>query len=170
MKEHREKAETKRNVQQRAECYKLANNFLSGIYAQAGVKLVTSNSFPDSLSNFIRTDYLNEMIGKASTKYNELCKGETALMGVFEEDVMNPVKGMATNAKKEHERKKKKLEARCIDQSASTRKVHILYKHEYLQFSNFSKYLGKHFDGSVEEYLRVRDEQVQEVAGIGVDI
>ena len=59
---------------------------------------------------------------------------------------------------------KKKRDARMINKSATTRKVHILYKHDYLQFSNFSKYLSKHFDGTFVEYIKNRDEQVQEVA------
>jgi hypothetical protein len=56
---------------------------------------------------------------------------------------------------------KKKRDARMINKSSTTRKVHILYKHDYLQFSNFSKYLSKHFDGSFDEYIKNREEQVQ---------
>ena len=52
-----------------------------------------------------------------------------------------------------------------MNQSSKTRKVHILYKHDYLQFSNFSKYMTKHFDNTIEDYVKVREEQIQEISG-----
>lgn len=50
------------------------------------------------------------------------------------------------------------------NKSNNSRRVHILYRHDYPQFSNFSKYLSRHFDGTLEEYVKGREEQVQEVA------
>ena len=84
-----------------------------------------------------------------------------ALRGVFEKEIIEPVQKASVKAKQGHEIMKKKRDARMINKSTTTRKVHILYKHGYLQFSNFSKYLAKYFDGTFDEYIKNRDEQVQ---------
>ena len=103
MKEHREKAEMKKNIQRRTECYKLANNFLSGIYAESANKLIQSNVYPDSLSNYLQTDYLNDLFGKASQNFDRICKSDFALRGVFEKDIIEPVQKASTKAKEAHE-------------------------------------------------------------------
>jgi hypothetical protein len=170
LKEHREKAEMKRNIQRRTQYYQKAHDFLSGIYLETANRLIVANVYPDSLTNFLKTEYLDGIISKAAVNYNQLCESQYALKGVFEKDVVDPVKNLATKAKQEHEQAKQKKDARLINQSTTTRKVRILYKHDYLQFSNFSKYLAKHFDNTIEEHARVREEQIQEVYGILYDI
>jgi coproporphyrinogen III oxidase-like Fe-S oxidoreductase len=86
------------------------------------------------------------------------------LKGIFEKDVIS-LKNVASGPKEAREKLKKKKEARLINSSATVRKVHILYRHHYLQFSNFSKYISKHFDNTLDEYIRSREEQIQEVSG-----
>lgn len=70
LKQHREKIEAKKNIQKRTQCYQLANNFLSGLYLEAANRPVTSNVYPDSLSNFLKTEYLDQIFTKAATNYN----------------------------------------------------------------------------------------------------
>ena len=43
----------------------------------------------------------------------------------------------------------------------SKKRIHILYKHDHSQFSNFSKYLHRYFDGSLQDYIKIREEQLQ---------
>lgn len=43
------------------------------------------------------------------------------------------------------------------NKSTTSRRVHILYRHNYPQFSNFSKYLSRYFDGTLEEYVKGRE-------------
>jgi hypothetical protein len=47
------------------------------------------------------------------------------------------------------EQVKKRVEARNINKTHIKRKIHPLYRHEHPQFSNFSKYLSRHFDGTL---------------------
>ena len=102
LKEHREKIEAKKNIQRRTQGYQLASNFLSGIYLDAAKRLVKSNVYPDSLSNFLKTEYLDQIFSKAATDYNKLCQSELLLSGVFENDVIDPVKKQTTAAKESH--------------------------------------------------------------------
>ena len=53
-----------------------------------------------------------------------------------------------------------KLEARFTNKSDTSRRVRVLYRHDYMHFSNFAKYLPKHFDGSLEEYVRQTETQI----------
>ena len=52
---HRARAQTVSNIQHRAQCYQIANNFLQNIYYQSVNKLVTANAYPDPLANFLST-------------------------------------------------------------------------------------------------------------------
>lgn len=87
------------------------------------------------------------------------------MKGIFEKDVVS-LKNIASGPKEVREKLKKKKEARAINNSATVRKVHILYRHNYLQFSNFARHISKHFDNSLDEYIKSREEQIQEVSGI----
>ena len=49
----------KKNIQRRTQCYQLANNFLSGIYLQTTNRLIEVNTYPNSLSNYLHTEYLD---------------------------------------------------------------------------------------------------------------
>jgi hypothetical protein len=70
--EQRERAQTRRRIQQRTQFYQIANDFLQGIYLNTTNKLLTANAYPDSLTNHLATDYLNEVIGKAAVVYQKL--------------------------------------------------------------------------------------------------
>ena len=52
------------------------------------------------------------------------------------------------------------MEARLTNKSDTSRRVRVLYRHDYMHFSNFAKYLPKHFDGSLEEYVRQTETQI----------
>lgn len=53
------------------------------------------------------------------------------------------------------------MEARMTNKTGRRRRVRVAYRHDYMHFSNFAKYLPKHFDGSLDEYARQREEQIQ---------
>jgi hypothetical protein len=83
------------------------------------------------------------------------------LQGVFEKDVVGALTEAVKAPKAAREVTKKRVEARLTNKSATHRRVHVLYRHDHPQFSNFSKYLGRYFDGSLEEYIKGREEQIQ---------
>lgn len=112
------------------------------------------------------SDYLSEIIGKANVFHQKLVQEEVAVRGVFEKDVIGSITEVVKGPKAAREITKKRVEDRLTNKIGSKRRVHILYKHETPQFSNFSKYLSKYFDGSLEEYVKSREEQLQEVSGI----
>ena len=89
----------KKDIQRRTECYQLANNFLSGIYAESANKLIASNVYQDSLSNYLKTDYLNDLFGKASNDFDRICRSDMALRGVFEKDIVEPLQRASVKAK-----------------------------------------------------------------------
>lgn len=91
---------------------------------------------------------------------------EVSVRGVFEKDVIGSITEVVKGPKAAREITKKRVEDRLTNKVGNKRRVHILYKHETPQFSNFSKYLSKYFDGSLEEYVKNREEQLQEVSGI----
>ena len=80
---HRNRAQVVRNIQARTQCYQIANNFLSGIYQESMNKLVTANAYADTLKNYLYSEYIDEIIGKAATYHKKIAEGETALRGVF---------------------------------------------------------------------------------------
>lgn len=161
---HRARAQTIRSVQHRTQCYQIANTFLQNIYYESVSKLVTANAYPDPLANFLATDYLAEIIAKAAAHQQRLQAEQTALQGVFEKDVVGGLTEAVRGPKAAREVTRRRVEARLTNKSASERRVHVLYRHDAPQFSNFSKYLGRYFDGSLEEYVKSREEQIQEVA------
>lgn len=73
----------KKNIQRRAQGYQIAHNFLSGIYLETTNKLIKSNTYPDSLSNYLQTEYLDDLFCKATNNYDRICKSELALRDVF---------------------------------------------------------------------------------------
>lgn len=139
----------------------MASSFLSGVYFECANKLITANAYPDSLSNFLNTEYLDSLINKASVNYSKLLENQTSLKGIFQKDVVNSLKNVASAPKEAREKLKRKKEARLINSSATVRKIHVLYRHNTQQFSNFSKHISKHFDNTLEEYIKVREEQIQ---------
>ena len=85
----------KKNIQRRTQCYQLANNFLSGIYLQTTNRLIEVNTYPNSLSNYLHTEYLDELFSKAAVNYDRICKSDYAIRGIFEKDIIEPVKQVA---------------------------------------------------------------------------
>jgi hypothetical protein len=146
---HRARAQTVRNIQHRTQCYQIANNFLQNIYYQSVDKLVTANAYPDPLANFLATHYLADIVAKAATHHQRIQQEKSALLGVFEQEVVGGLTEAVKAPKAAREVAKKRVEARLTNKSTSQRRVHILYRHDAPQFCNFSKYLARHFDGSL---------------------
>jgi len=82
---------------------------LSNIYYESTSKLITANAYPDSLTNFLKTDYLDEIIGKAATSYQKIVYGEGAIKGIFEKDVVVTLQNAAHGVKEAREKLKRKL-------------------------------------------------------------
>lgn len=82
---------------------------MSNIYYESTSKLITVNAYPDSLNNFLKTDYLDEIIGKAATSYQKIVYGESAIKGIFEKDVVVTLQNAAHGVKEAREKLKKKL-------------------------------------------------------------
>ena len=98
----------KKNIQKRTQCYQLANNFLSGIYLETANRLITAQTYSDSLSNYLHTEYIDEVFSKAAVNYDRLCRTDYAIRGIFAKDVVEPVKVVAVKAKQAHEKAKMK--------------------------------------------------------------
>lgn len=160
---HRARAQTVRAVQHRTQCYQIANSFLQDIYQHAVGGLVTANAYPDPLGNFLNAQFLPELFTKAATHLQRIQAEQASVQGVFEKDVVVGITQAAQAPKAAREVAKKRVEARLTNTGGPRRRVHVLYRHEAPQFSNFSKYLSRHFDGSLEEYIKNREEQLQEV-------
>jgi hypothetical protein len=54
-------------------------------------KLITANAYADSLTNFLSSDYLSEIIGKANVFHQKIVQNEGAIKGVFERDVIGSI-------------------------------------------------------------------------------
>jgi hypothetical protein len=154
---HRLRAQTVRNIQHRTQCYQIANSFLQNIYYDSVNKLVNTNAYPDPLSNFLQGEYLAEVISKAAHHFQRITQEETAVQGVFEKDVIGGLTEAVKGPKAAREITKQRVEARLTNKVGTKRRIHVLYKHDSPQFSNFSKYLSKYFDGSLEEYVKNRE-------------
>lgn len=109
LEEQRARAQARTHIHQRTQCYQLANQFLSGIYQEATVKLVTANAYPDSLANHLATDYLDQIISKAAVHYRRIQEEEVSLKGVFEQDVVSGIKKAVEKPRAEREIAKKRL-------------------------------------------------------------
>ncbi|CAM6006532.1 unnamed protein product [Sphagnum balticum] len=57
--DHRARAQTLHNLQARIQAYDAANRLLEGIYPRAATQLFYANAYPDPLSAFLRTTYLD---------------------------------------------------------------------------------------------------------------
>ena len=57
----------------------------------------------------MKTDYLDEIIGKAATSYQKIVYGESAIKGIFEKDVVVTLQNAAHGVKEAREKLKKKL-------------------------------------------------------------
>ena len=161
---HRARAQTVRNIQHRTQCYQIATSFLQNLYYDNVAKLVASNAYPDPLANFLATDYLADVLAKAAAHHGRLQAEQGALQGVFEKEVVGGLAEAVRGPKAAREVTRRRVEARLTNKSATHRRVHVLYRHDAPQFSNFAKYLPRFLDGSLEEYVKTREEQVQEVA------
>jgi hypothetical protein len=42
--------------------------------------------------------------------------------------------------------------------------LNILYKHENQSFSSFSKYIDKSFEGTLDDFIRTKEEEYQDVS------
>jgi hypothetical protein len=78
-----------------------------------------------------------------------------AIKGIFEKDVVNELKKAAIGPTEARNKIKKKKEERLINSSVSTRKIRVLYRHNYLQFSNFAKHISKYFDNTLDEHIKI---------------
>ncbi len=91
LEEHRNRSKTIKSVQYRTQCYQIANNFISNIYQESLSKLITANAYPDNLANFLHSDYLTDLVGKAYTLHQQIIQTSKSIEGVFEKDVVESI-------------------------------------------------------------------------------
>ena len=53
---------------------------------------------------------------------------------------------------------------RRINESDNERIIHALYKHDAQAFSSFSKYIEKNFDGTLDDFVRTKEEEYQDIS------
>lgn len=150
LQKHKQRSNTIKTIQKRVQCYELANNLLSNIYFESTTKLIHANSFPNPLQNHLATTFLDEIMNKAASHYRIISNCANAVEGVFEKDVVEGITAQGRSPKEIREKAKLKKEGRMINRKGNARCVRVLYLHDYLHFSNFSKYLNRHLQGSLQ--------------------
>jgi hypothetical protein len=71
---------------------------------------------------------------------------------------------LAQKPKKERETLKNQAAKRKINESDFERVLNILYRYDNQSFSSFSKYIDKNFDRTLEDFIRVKEEEYQEIS------
>jgi hypothetical protein len=109
LEEHRNRTKTIKNVQYRTQCYQIANNFISNIYQESLHKLITANAYPDNLNNFLHSEFLDDIVGKAYNLHQKIIQTSKSIEGVFEKDVIGSITEVAKKPKAARELAKKRL-------------------------------------------------------------
>ena len=78
-------------MQYRTQCYQIANHFISNIYQESLNKLITANAYADNLSNFLHSEYLDDIVGKAYNLHQKIIQTSKSIEGVFEKDVVGSI-------------------------------------------------------------------------------
>jgi hypothetical protein len=89
---------------------------------------------------------------------------QQSIKGVFDKDCVSALVAKSLAPKATHSQKLHNHQQRLINQSTHTRMLPLSYIHHPQSFSSFSKHIPRHFDLSLEEHLKVYEEQLQEMS------